>query len=255
MSIDSPLIVGVIQARMGSTRLPGKVLMEINGFPMLGHVVERVRQAGEVNEVVVATTIDEDDDQIANYCTTQHIAFIRGKNKDVLARTVQAAMDQHADIVVRVTGDCPLMDPEVIDKTVQAFLARYPAIDFGSNRGSKELRRTYPIGLDVEVMSIGALQRVNEEADQEYQREHVTPYLYEKPGRFRTVSIESNGSYGDLRWAVDTQEDLKFVRRVYELLAKQPNFGWQDVLDLLAKYPELKAINANVSQKKMTETE
>lgn len=255
MSNTTPHIVGVIQARMGSSRLPGKVLMEIDGFPMLGHVVERVRQASEVNEVVVATTFDEADEQIASYCVSQHIPFVRGENKNVLARTVQAAKEQRADIIVRITGDCPLMDPEVIDKTVLAFLERYPDIDFGSNRGSAELRRTFPIGLDVEVMSIGALLRANEEAGEDYQREHVTPYLYEKSGRFRTTSIDSGGSYGDLRWAVDSPEDLKFVRRVYELLAEKPNFGWQDVLELLAKYPELKAINANVSQKKMTEAE
>lgn len=251
----SPHIVGVIQARMGSKRLPGKVLLEIDGKPMLGHVVQRVRRASSIDEVVVATSTDQADERIANYCATQGIPHIRGEKKNVLARTMRAAKDMHADIVVRVTGDCPLMDPEVIDKTVHAFLERYPAIDFGSNRGSTELRRTYPIGLDVEVMSIEALIRANKEAEKEYQREHVTPYLYEKPGRFRTMSVDSGGSYGDLRWAVDTPEDLKFVRRVYELLAEKSDFGWRDVLDLLAEIPELKTINSNVLQKNMSEAE
>ena len=251
----SPRIVGVIQARMGSTRLPEKVMLEIAGKPMVGHVVQRVRRASCIDAVIVATSTDEADVKIVDYCTTHHIPHIRGEKKDLLARTIRAAREMYADIVVRVTGDCPLMDPQVIDKTVYAFLEHYPAIDFGSNRGSTELRRTYPIGLDVEVMSIEALLRADEEAEQEYQREHVTPFLYEKPGRFRTMSVDSGGAYGHLRWAVDTPEDLTFVRRVYELLADKSNFGWRDVVNLLVEFPELKTINAGVVQKKMSEAE
>jgi spore coat polysaccharide biosynthesis protein SpsF len=210
----APRVVAIIQARMGSTRLPGKILMDIAGKTMLERVVERVRQATSVDEVVVATSVDPKDDQVALFCVRKEIPHSRGPNQDVLARFVDAACEHQADVIVRITADCPLIDPGVIDKTVEHFLSQNSEVDFGSNRGKGAINRTYPIGMDVEVIARKALERAAMEASQEYEREHVTPHLYEVPGRFRTVSIDSGGDYGHLRWTVDTEEDLEFVRQM-----------------------------------------
>jgi spore coat polysaccharide biosynthesis protein SpsF (cytidylyltransferase family)/glycosyltransferase involved in cell wall biosynthesis len=250
-----PKVVAVIQARMNSTRLPGKVLTEVAGVPMLTHVISRVQQAKSVDDTVVATTDDRDDELIVNYCSRNDVAYVRGPNQDVLRRTLIAAQTHDADVIVRITGDCPLIDPNVIDKTVKAFLDQYPQIDFGSNRGSTGLARTYPIGMDVEVMTVQALQRADLEAKESYQREHVTPYLYEKEGRFRATSVDSGGDYGNLRWAVDTPEDLVFVRQIFERLSGRREFGWEDILAILEAEPGLSAINASVRQKSMKESE
>lgn len=249
MSSENPHVVAIIQARMSSRRLPGKILLDIDGISMLEQVVERVRRAQTINQVVVATTLDEEDDQVAHLCEQNNFQFARGSNEDVLKRYVQAAKQFGADVVVRITADCPLMDPEVIDKTVDNFLERIGEVDFGSNRGSGEIRRTYPIGMDVEVFSREALERAGKEAHQPHQREHVTPYLYEQPGRFRTVTIDSGGDFGQLRWTVDTAEDLEFVRQIYRRLGGSSTFGMVDILEILKREPELSEINTDVQQK------
>lgn len=249
MRSENPHVVAIIQARMGSTRLPGKILMDIDGISMLERVVERVGRAQTINQVVVATTQDEEDDQVANLCEQNDLNFVRGPNEDVLKRYVQAARKFGAEVVVRITADCPLMDPDVIDKTVANFLERIGEVDFGSNRGAGEIRRTYPIGMDVEVFSREALERAGAEAHEPYQREHVTPYLYEQPGRFRTVTIDSGGDFGQLRWTVDTAEDLEFVRQIYQRLSGLGTFGMVDILELLKREPELIEINTDVQQK------
>ncbi len=249
MSFEKPHVVAIIQARMGSTRLPGKILLDIDGISMLERVVERVGRAQTINQVVVATTLDEQDDQIAHLCERNDFQFVRGPNQDVLNRYVQAARQFGADVVVRITADCPLMDPDVIDKTVANFLEQIGEVDFGSNRGAGEIRRTYPIGMDVEVFSREALERAGAEAHESHQREHVTPYLYEQPGRFRTVTIDSGGDYGQLRWAVDTAEDLEFVRQIYQRLGRSSSFGMAHILEILKREPELNQINIDVQQK------
>lgn len=254
MSEDTLRVVAIIQARMGSSRLPGKILMDIAGRSMLERVVERVRRATRVDEVVVATSVDPEDDQVALFCVRKGIPHSRGPNQDVLARYLDAANEHQADVIVRITADCPLMDPGVIDKTVAHFLSQGEEVDFGSNRGKGAINRTYPIGMDVEVISCSALERAAIEASQDYEREHVTPYLYEVPGRFRTVSIDSGGDYGHLRWTVDTKEDLEFVRQIYLKLEENPNFGMDQVLELLRDEPALGDINAQVRQKSSRES-
>lgn len=242
--VPSP-VVAVIQARMGSTRLPGKVLADIEGQPMLARVVERARRARNVERTVVATTTDPADEPVVALCAARGYEFTRGHPTDVLDRYLQAARETAAQVVVRITADCPLIDPEVVDRTVEAFLAAWPEVDYASNR----IVRTYPIGLDVEVVRREALERAAVEAREPYHREHVTPYFYEAPGRFRVVSVEAGGDYGRLRWTVDTPEDLAFVREVYRRFGGRDDFGWREVLDLLAREPDLIAINAHVRQK------
>jgi spore coat polysaccharide biosynthesis protein SpsF len=193
-----PRVVAIVQARMASTRLPGKVLCEIAAQPMLVRVVERTQRARTIDRVIVATTTDPADDAIARLCALQKYDSYRGSMNDVLDRVYQTASSFDADIIVRITADCPLIDPDVIDHTVNSFLGRtaplsisptanpmesvtapqFP-LDFAANRLPPPWKRTYPIGLDTEVCSFAALQRAWKEADQPHQREHVMPYLYE----------------------------------------------------------------------------
>jgi spore coat polysaccharide biosynthesis protein SpsF len=251
MMDKAPRIVAIIQGRMGSSRLPGKILMDIAGLPMLARVVERTRYAGTIDEVVVATTFDEEDDAVAIFCQDRGYAHVRGDNDDVLGRYMKAAQTFNADIIVRITADCPLMDPDVIDRTVNVFLSAYPEAQFGTNRGLNQIERTYPIGMDVEVMTFEALEMAFREAKEPYQREHVTPFLYETVGRFEKTSIDANGEYGDQRWAVDTPEDLTFVREIYARLDDQEKFHFEDVISLLEREPNLLEINTQIEQKGM----
>jgi spore coat polysaccharide biosynthesis protein SpsF len=226
-------------------------LEEIAGEPMVMRVVERVQRASSLDEVVVATTTDPDDQAVFELLEHRGVGCLRGHPTDVLSRYLAAAEAFSADVIVRLTADCPLHDGDLVDKTVNAFLKKFPDVDYASNR----LVRTYPIGLDVEVISRDALDRSGREADKEYQREHVTPYLYEVEGRARLLSVVADDDYGHHRWTVDTLEDLEFVRQVYAHFPDQPLFGWREVLDLLEREPEILAINAHIKQRGFREVE
>ena len=281
------LTVAIIQARMSSSRLPGKVLMDIGGYPMLGRVVDRARRAKSVDQVVVATTIDPADDAVANFCSQQGYAYYRGNQQDVLDRFYQAALVYHANVIVRLTADCPIIDPDVIDETVSAFLGFHKNLtkadprsmigesklviregestidnqqseipyDFATNRLPPPWHRTYPIGLDVEVCTFKALERAWREADQPHQREHVMPYLYEQDGRFKVFVVNHEPDYGNLRWTVDTPDDLELLRQIYARFNKRDDFTWIEVLSLFEREPELRNINSQVRHKNYREAE
>ena len=235
------MILAIIQARMGSSRFPGKTLAEISGKPMLWHVVRLVRAARAVDEVVVATTCVASDDPIASFCQREGIVCFRGSEDDVLDRFYQAGKEKHADAIVRITADCPLIDSEVIDRVVTRF--QEARSDYASNT----LRCTYPDGLDTEVFSFAALERAWSEAVKPSEREHVTPYLLS--GKFRTVNVESEAPVplGTHRWTVDYPSDLEFVRKIYAELSENGGFGYRDVLDLLHRRPDLSVIPAIIS--------
>jgi spore coat polysaccharide biosynthesis protein SpsF len=237
-------VVAIVQARMGSTRLPGKVLQDICGQPMLSRVVGRLRRAKRIDEVLVATTDQSADDAIVAACRKEEVQVTRGDQDDVLDRYYRAAQLAKADVVVRITSDCPLIDPEVCDKTIAAFLDEKP--DYASN----VLERMYPRGLDTEVFSQEALARAWRQAFQKHEREHVTPYIYEHPNEFKLLSVTAPADYSSHRWTVDTPEDLAFVRAVYERLGSS-EFSGRDVLDLLEKHPELAELNRAVEQKSL----
>jgi len=241
----------VIQARMGSSRLPDKVLLDIAGRPMLARVVERARQAKLLDNVIVATTIDAEDDPVADFCEAKGFPCCRGPVFDVLARYHVAAESFKGQTIVRITADCPLIDPDVIDRTIAEFV-KQPAAVYASNRLE---RYTYPVGLDVEVFTRAGLDQAFKEAEKPYQREHVTPFFYDEPGKFNLVSVEAEGEYGQLRWTVDTPEDLVFIREVYQRLTDRENFRWNDVLRLLQEKPELAEINAHIHHKGYRETD
>jgi spore coat polysaccharide biosynthesis protein SpsF len=236
-------VVAIIQARMGSTRLPGKVLMDIDGETVLARCVNRLRSARLINEWLVATTDSAPDDAIVAECRKNAVAVSRGDQDDVLDRYFRAAQLAKADVVVRITSDCPLIDPEITDRTVAAFLDAKP--DYASN----SLVRTYPRGLDTEVMSFVALERAWQQARKPYEREHVTPYIYEHPDEFKLLSVTGEIDYSGHRWTVDTAEDLEFVRAVYARLKTNPTFSWRDVLAVLEREPELVELNRSIVQK------
>jgi spore coat polysaccharide biosynthesis protein SpsF len=261
--------IAIIQARMGSTRLPGKVLLDIGGQPMLVRVVERVRRAERLDGVVVATTIDAQDDPVVELCRTRGYPFTRGSTQDVLDRYYQAAKECAATRIVRITADCPVIDPQLIDLTIDAFNLR--KADFAANRLPPPWSRTYPNGLDVEVCTILALERAWKEANQPFEREHVMPYFYEgippeslrslkntftvSPHDFRVLLVNHDPDYGALRWAVDTAPDLELLSQVYSRFGNLDTFTWSDVLTLFEREPELAKINASVSQKSGLEAE
>jgi len=240
-------VICIIQARMGSSRLPGKVLQEICAHPMLYWVAKRAVQAKSVHEVVIATTDKSEDDPIEQFCRSENIACFRGSDFDVLDRFYQTARQYRADIVVRLTADCPLIDPALIDDAVDRLESANA--DFCANRLPPPYPRTYPIGLDVEVVTFKALERAWKHALQLYEREHVLPYLYDPANSFKVELLDSGGAYGSLRWTVDTLEDLIFVREVFKYLECRMAFNWQDVLRVVNNHPELMAINADVSHK------
>ena len=240
-------VVVIIQARMGSTRLPGKVLKDLEGETVLARVVNRLRRSQRISELLVATTDRPADDAIVAECRKCAVPVSRGAEDDVLDRYFRAAQLAQAKVVVRVTSDCPLIDPEIVDKTIAAFLAAGP--DYASN----VLERTYPRGLDVEVMSFDALARTWHSARRPYEREHVTPYIYEHPAEFKLLSVTGDADHSAYRWTLDTPEDMEFVRAVYAQLRDMPAFSWRDILELTNRSPELTELNRSVMQKALHE--
>ena len=251
--MNTPKVVAIIQARMGSSRLPGKVLKDIAGKPMLVWVVERSRQARSVDQVVVATTTDPSDDAIERLCEDHRIPVYRGNQFDVLDRYYQAAVHFQAEVIVRLTADCPLMDPVEIDHVLNEF--NQEGVDFAANRLPPPWKRTYPIGLDIEVCSFSVLERAWKEATLPYEREHVMPYLYDEPGRFKIKVVDHDYDYGDLRWTVDTPEDLDLLRQIFALLKDRERFSWHDVLAVVEKHPDLNLINRSVNAKSVGEVD
>jgi spore coat polysaccharide biosynthesis protein SpsF len=276
--------IAIIQARMSSSRLPGKVLLDLAGQPMLARVVERSRRAVSVDQVVVATTTDPSDDPIERLCAERGYPFYRGSQHDVLDRYYRAAQHFGADVVVRITADCPVIDPDVIARTIAVLqnelsITDHPSPipnDFAANRLPPPWDRTLPIGLDVEVVSFAALERAWKEADRPFQREHVMPYFYEgvspealKPPRItqhethdpwfvlratsprgvRVAQLHHSPDYGAQRWTVDTPADLALLRQIYARFDGRDDFTWLEVLALFEQEPTLAAINADIQHK------
>ena len=240
-------IVAIIQARMGSTRLPGKVLKDLAGETVLARVARRTRRAKLLDEVVVATTTEPNDDVIVRESERLRVAYFRGDEADVLDRYYCAAREFTADAIVRITSDCPLIDPELIDTTIDAFLKE--KADYATNA----LIITYPRGLDVEVFTTPALAHTWDAANEAYQRTHVTPFMYENPARFKIVSLTSEKDYSMYRWTLDTEEDLELLREIYRRFAGSDGMHWHEVLSQVMTHPELAELNSNVRQKALRE--
>ncbi len=258
----SQRVVAIIQGRMSSSRLPGKILADIAGQPMLSRVYIRTSRAATITETVFATTTDPTDDPVAEYCDFAGIPFTRGSLHDVLDRYYQTAKEFNADVIVRITADCPVIDPVLIDDCVNTLLDG--SYDLVCNRLPPPFDRTYPIGLDTEVCTFAALEIAWKDAKETFHREHVMPYLYEgielsavsrklsegvSPRGYKIAQLHHITDFGDYRWTVDTPEDLEFMRQIFARFGGRDDFTWQDVLDLTQKEPELADINSTVKHK------
>lgn len=238
-------IVTIIQARMSSTRLPGKVLMDLKGKSVLEHVVDRVKACELVNKVVVATTDIPIDDAIIAECEKIGCDSSRGSSDDVLSRYYEAAKKFNADIVIRITSDCPLLSTDVLDSMVEQFCKTQP--DYLSNT----IERTFPRGLDIEIMTFETLEKAYKNAMEAYEKEHVTPYIYQHPELFRIEQFTSYEDNSHFRWTLDTEEDWKLIKEVYNSF-NNDSFEYDEILDLFKKHPELEDINAHIEQKKLS---
>lgn len=267
--------LAIVQARFSSSRLPGKILLDIAGKPMLVRVVERMQRAKSVDLVLVATTLDPSDDETEALCQMCNYPYYRGNIHDVLNRCYQAAKPYNAEVIVRITADCPVIDPQLVDDTVDIFGCE-ATYDFVANRLPPPWGRTYPIGLDTEVCSFEGLERAWKEASEPHQREHVMPFFYEgippealhpspptshssnrykslatatSPRGFHVALLHHYPDYGAMRWTVDTPEDLELLRQIYAHFEGRNDFTWMEVLALLKREPELAKINASVQHK------
>jgi len=241
-------VAAIIQARMGSTRLPGKVLKKVLGKTLLEYQIERVKRAKTLDEIIIATTIKESDDQIVQLCQQFSIPYYRGSEEDVLSRYYEAATEFGVDVIVRLTSDCPIIDPTVIDKVVEHYLENKDRYDYVSNT----LTRTYPRGLDTEVMSYEVLKKAHEEAKELVYREHVTAYIYHHPSQFKLYNVLNEKNESKHRWTVDTEEDFLLIKHILETLYPiNPLFTVEDVIQILRDKPEWVEINAHVEQKKL----
>lgn len=233
---------------MGSTRLPGKHMKQILGKPMLAYLIERLRRVKRADEIVLATTTSPSDDIFLDFCIQNKLPFFRGSEEDVLQRFFEAAEIYQGDVIVRITADCPLIDPEVIDAVIDFFLTH--SYDYVSNVAS----RTYPRGMDVEVFSKESFAKVAQEGQKPDEREHVTPYYYRHPELFKLGAMKGREDHSALRLTVDTPEDFALIKTVIEALyPTHPQFTLGDIVQAFQQHPEWKGINAHVQQRKLEE--
>jgi spore coat polysaccharide biosynthesis protein SpsF len=237
--------VGIVQARMTSTRLPGKVLATVAGHPMLAQQVRRLKASRNLDEIMVATTVNASDDPVVALAQAEQVAWFRGDEHDVLARYLGAARAAKAEMVVRMTADCPLIDPQIVDLVVAA------ACESGCDYASNTIHRTYPRGLDVEAFHVDVLERMDRLATSAPAREHVTYHLHrERPDLFLIRNVADEEDHSDLRWTVDTDVDLRLVRAVFDLARLgERTLPYRELVHLVCSRPELRTLNAEVVQK------
>ena len=232
---------------MTSTRLPGKVLKKILGKTLLEYHLERIKLVPSIDEVVVATTVNDSDNPIVELCEATGTAYFRGSELDVLSRYYEAAKQFNADVVMRVTSDCPLLDPVEAEKVIRRYLDNADKFDYVSNSINE---RTYPRGMDAELFSLRVLEEVSREALEPRDREHVTPFIYERPERYRLGGVSYDTNESRYRLTVDTEADFELITKIIEALYPLNTiFNLCDILDLMKANPEWELINAHVKQK------
>jgi len=246
-------VVAIIQARMGSTRLPGKVMRDLCGRSVLSHVIQRVRACDKLDQVVVATTTDPIDDVLVEETCRNNVGCFRGSEANVLERFYLAAQQAGADVVVRITSDCPLIDPKLLHDMVDSFVDAAndsTELDYMSNT----LERCYPRGLDAEIFTFAALEYAYQHAHQAYECEHVTPFIYQNPTLFQIKNYGSERDLSSHRWTLDTHADWQLIERIYLALERIGDefFTTDDVLKLLQQQPALVELNAHVEQKELS---
>lgn len=243
MTSNGIKITTIIQARISSSRLPGKILLPLCGKPLLTRMAERVAASEYSGDIVIATSVNPEDDTVEKLCESENLKCYRGSLSDLLDRHYQIGLKYGSDAVVKIPSDCPLIDAKIIDRVLKYYIDNFDKYDYVSNLHPA----TYPDGNDVEVMSISALEKAWQEADKNYEREHTTPYFWENPEKFRIANVEweKGKDFSSLhRWTIDYPEDYEFISRVYdELYTGNPGFGMNDILTLLKLKPEIYEIN------------
>ncbi|QGH35222.1 NTP transferase domain-containing protein [Gracilibacillus salitolerans] len=238
-------IVAILQARMGSSRLPGKVLRTVLGKPLIKYQIDRIKQSSYLDEIVVATTNKRRDDSIVDFCESERIRYVRGSEEDVLSRYLKAANETQADVIVRLTADCPLIDAQTIDHVIKAFETNKNA-DYVTN----VLERSYPRGYDIEVFGRETLDEINNIANRISDREHVTTYIRDHPEQFHIVNVLHHTNYSNYRLTVDTLEDFQLIEKIIRSMEpKHRYFTLEDVITLLEQQVDWVKINANIEQK------
>lgn len=240
-------IIATIECRMTSSRLPGKVMLSSCGRPMLAHLIERLQRVAQLDGIVLATTVNATDDCIVALAKELGVSCFRGSEEDVLQRVLLAAQQEEADLIVEITGDCPLLDPEVTSQTIDLYLNN-PGCDYVAN----DLVLSYPLGMDVQVFSTELLALADREGLTAPDREHVSWYIVRHPERFRLLTLPAPPSlrWPDLRLTLDEEEDFRLIDAVLrELYPQKPDFSLVDIVELLRRNPALVAINAHVAQK------
>jgi spore coat polysaccharide biosynthesis protein SpsF len=238
----------IVQARMGSTRLPGKILKKIMGKPLLEYQIERLKRVKNIDDVVIATTENIIDNPVVELCKKLHCSIFRGSEDDVLLRYYLAAVRFKADCIVRVNADCPLIDPEVVSDIVDYYLSNYRNIDYVSNI----LEKGFPIGLHTEVFSMSSLRLANKNSNSLIEREHVTPYIYRNPDLFKIGSVVLDDNLSYYRWTVDYPEDFDLVKKIIEgIYPTKVDFDMFDVISYLKSNPELMSINNKITKEQI----
>ncbi len=234
-------IVAIVQARMGSTRLPNKVMKPIGGIPMIELLLTRLSKSQQIDQIVLATSIDPRNNTLVDHVEKLGYVCVRGSENDVLNRYFVAARQVNAEIIIRITGDCPMVDPALVDHAIQTFVSSN--VDYLSNAAPA----TFPDGLDIEVFTFKALEKAAQESVEPFDREHVTPYL-RTSGLYKTAALTHTEDLSDLRWTVDEPADFKLVSQVFEHFAPDVFFSWTQVLDLQRSKPEFFTINHHISR-------
>ena len=237
-------IIAIIQARMGSTRLAGKVLLKVKNKPILDYVIYRLSKSKKIDDIILAITTSKKDDVLEEYAIKKSVKYFRGSEDDVLSRYYLAAKKYNADYIVRITSDCPFIDPEIVDNIIERHFNE------GADYTANILKRTYPRGVDTEVINFEAIKQAYENAETSFQKEHVTPYIARQPEKFKLLSIEAKGKMRrpDIRVTIDTKEDYKLIEKIL-LHFDNLNFKTEDIIDFLDENPELLEINKHIIHK------
>ena len=236
----------IAQARMTSTRLPGKVMKIVCGKPLLEHFINRLKRVKSADQIVIATTINDIDNQIVDLCKKLDISYYRGSEEDVLGRYYEAAVEYGGDVIIRITSDCPVIDPDVVGYLIDFYMKYLKKYDYVTNT----LKRTYPRGMDVEIVSFKALKEAHFNAYDPFDREHVTLFIRNRPTQYRRHNIKYSSDLSRYRLTVDTSEDMELIRRIFEsLYVENPEFSMKDILSKMAANPDWIKINSYVKQR------
>lgn len=241
------IVNAIIQARCGSTRFPNKVFAEIDGRPLIWHVVNRLRFAKMIDEIVVATTTDSQDDELESWCRKEKVKCFRGNENDVLNRYYQASLTFPSDVIIRITADDPFKEPTVIDQVVQRL------IDSGCDLATNNFPPTYPEGLDCEAFTFSALEKMEKGSSDEFEREHVTQYIYHNPDIFKIENVSNKIQLSSYRWTIDNEEDYDMVKAIYKKRKKGHTdiLLMEEILEILDRYPQITNINSKVKRSVM----